>query len=133
MAELIKSFPEVAADTGERLSQPVSYRLISDFALPEDRTYRGAWRDDGAGAQIVHDMGKAREIHLAGVRRARAAKLEGLDRDWMRATGQGKKRDADVIEAKRQALRDLPTTLGVEDAKTIDELKAKWSPLLDAE
>ena len=39
----------------------------------------------------------------------------------MRATGQGKKQEADRIEAKRQALRDLPDVEGV---KTIEELKA---------
>lgn len=57
-------------------------------------------------------------------------KLDLLDREWMRSVGQGKKADADEIEARRQTLRDLPATLDTDSAATIDELKAKWSPLL---
>jgi hypothetical protein len=130
--ELARTFPKFDVDetTGEKIPrpQPTGFRRIKDADLPEDRRYRGAWRDrDGA---IVHDMPKARALHLDRVRARRAKKLDELDRDWMRAMGQSKKADADAVEAKRQALRDLPTSLGVEKATTIEELKELWPAAL---
>ncbi len=126
--EMRRAYPEYDLE-GNRRAQPVSHRRIADQHLPTDRTYRGAWRDDGAA--IVHDMPKAREIHLRNLRAKRAAKLEQLDRDWMRATGQGKKQEADKLEQERQKLRDLPASIGVDRANTVDELKALTSPLLE--
>lgn len=107
----------------------VSYRRIADADIPPDRTFRDAWEDDGVG--IRHNMTKARMLHLDRVRVARERVLSKLDAEWMRAQGQGKKDEADVVEAKRQALRDLPATLGVEDARTPEELAARWSLLLE--
>lgn len=125
--ELCRAFPEKDGD-GNARPQPARYRRISDSELPSDRSYRAAWADDGKA--VVHDMPKARALHLGKVRAARAAKLESLDRDWMKATGQGKKLEADRIEAERQTLRDLPTELKLDEARTVGELKARWSPLL---
>jgi hypothetical protein len=71
-------------------------------------------------------MTKAMGVHLGAVRAMRAVALDQLDRDWMRATGRSETKEAKRIEAERQALRDLPTTLGVEDASTTEELKARW-------
>jgi hypothetical protein len=119
--ELARTFPERDGD-GVPRPQPVRFRRIADDALPVERTYRGAWAEvDGA---IVHDMPRARALHLAMFRRARAERLDELDRNWMRATGQGKKHEADEIENERQRLRDLPATLGVEAAQTVEDLKA---------
>jgi hypothetical protein len=76
-------------------------------------------------------MPKARDLHIQRVRRARGLRLEDLDAKWMRASGQKKQNEADEIESQRQTLRDLPMTLKVEEAQTIEDLKGKWSPLLD--
>jgi len=124
MSELFRSFPEFDRDTGERRPQPKTFRRIADADIPNDRRYRSAWKDDGAA--IVHDMPKAREIHLRRIRNARGPRLDQLDRDWNRAYGRGKKRDADAIEAKREELRELPATLAtaLEAAQTIAELEA---------
>jgi len=109
--------------------QPIGYRRIEPSEVfektttPEQRLYRNAVVVDEDGV-LQHDMGKARAIHLRGVRDMRQPGLDQLDRDWMRATGQGKKQEADDIEAERQKLRDLPATLGVENVTTVDELKA---------
>jgi hypothetical protein len=127
--EVLRMFPAGVDSEGKPLPRPTNIRRIADGDIPSDRTYRDAWID--AGSKIDHDMAKARAVHLNRVRHARAVKLETLDRDWMRATGQNKKQEADSIEARRQALRDLPKTLDVDAARTIDELKAKWSPDLD--
>lgn len=102
----------------------VSYRFIEYWDLPQDRTYRDALKDHGT--HIGHDMTTARAIHIEHARVNRIAALEQLDRDWMRATGQGKKTEAATLEANRQAWRDLPATLAgqVESAQTIEELQA---------
>jgi len=102
--------------------QPVRYRRLQPGELPADRTFRDALTDNGS--KLGYDMARARALHLRRLRVARAPKLDQLDRDWMRATGQGDKKEADRVEAERQRLRDLPATLGVESATTIDELKA---------
>lgn len=102
--------------------QPTGYRVVRESDLPGDRSYREAWRD--TGTVIDHDMVRAREIHLARVRVARVERLSELDNEWMRATGQGDRPAADAVEAERQRLRDLPTTLGVEACNTVEELKA---------
>ena len=101
-----------------------SWRRIKADEIPADRTFRDAWRD--AGDRLDVHMPKARAIHLERVRVARAVKLDELDRDWMKATGQGKKAEADAVEAKRQRLRDLPSSLLVEAAETPEDLKTLW-------
>lgn len=122
-AEIAKSFP--AQDTnGVPLPQPVSYKIIEREELPQDREFRDAWEHDGT--TVRHNMPKARTIHLAHLRQARVDALGKLDREWMRATGQGKKQEVDAIEAQRQVLRDLPATLGIAEARTVDELKGCW-------
>ena len=121
--EMDRSFP-ACDQLGRPQPQPVSWVRTSAEALPQDRTYRNAWRHDGE--QVVHDMPHARRLHLDLVRQARLEQLGRLDRDWMRATGQGKQADAATIEAARQALRDAPATLDVDAATTVDELKARW-------
>ena len=122
-AEITKSFPAVDTN-GLPMPQPVSYKIVRRDELPTDRTYRDAWEHDGI--KVQHNMPKARAIHLAHLRQARVDKLGALDAEWMKATGQNKKQDADAIEAQRQALRDLPTTLALDAATTVEALKALW-------
>jgi hypothetical protein len=108
----------------DREKLPVTWARIAEHQIPTDRTYRNAWRlRDG---EIVTDMDHARRLHLDAIRHARARVLEQLDRDWMRAMGQGKTDEASKLERQRQTLRDLPETLRLEDARTTDELKTFW-------
>jgi len=125
--ELARTFPPQDLD-GTPRPQPIGFRRISDSELPADRTYREAWKD--SGETIVHDMPRARVIHLSRVRVARAAKLDQLDRDWMRATGRGDKAGVLEAEDRRQLLRDLPASLDVESAQTVEDLKQRWPALL---
>jgi len=99
------------------------YRLIEPSEIPTDRAYRNAWVDTGAA--VEHDMAKARRLHLERLRAERAALLPALDAQWMRATGQKNGKEADDVEAKRQALRDFPQTIAaaLAAATNIDELK----------
>jgi len=123
-------FREVERMYRDPRASAIGFRRIDDTDLPTDRTYRDAWADTGAGP-LTHDMPRARGLHLARVRLARAKRFAELDSEWMRAAGQGKKADEAAVEARRQALRDLPATLGVEAATTVEDLKACWSPLLE--
>lgn len=106
---------------------PVSWRFVpNDFVVETtDRTYRDAWKDDGPGKGIGHDMPKVRTIHLERLRGKRDRKLEELDKTWMRATGQGKKQEADAVEAERQRLRDGPVVWQAQlaVAQTVDEVR----------
>ncbi len=100
----------------------VSWRRLSDGDIPEDRTFRNAWVDDGQ--RITHDMAKAKDIKRAQLRHERAVRFPGLDGQWSRAFGQGRKDEAAAVEAKRQFLRDLPADPRIDAAKTIDDLNA---------
>jgi hypothetical protein len=93
-----------------------------------DRDYRDALRDDGKTLAI--DMPAARAKHLQLLRHERGAKLDALDREWMRETGRGRTAEADAIEAKREALRNAPADLApaIEAAAGIEELKAVKLP-----
>jgi hypothetical protein len=122
-AELSKALPSVNR-LGEPKPQPVRYKIVTWESVPKDRTYRNALQHTDQG--FHHDLEKAKALHLDKIRRARTAQLGELDKDWMRATGQGKKQEADAIEAQRQALRDAPQTVNLDTVTTIEELKLAW-------
>ena len=103
--------------------QPVSWRRVTLEDLPTHRVYRDAWHD--IGTRIDHDISKVRNITIERCRRDRNQKLDALDKEWMKATGQGKKSVADAVEAQRQVLRDLPATITAETvAMTTDDIIA---------
>jgi hypothetical protein len=107
-----------------------SWRVIDISELPKDRTFRHAWTDDGT--KITHDMAKVRDDHLLRIRYHRSVALAEMDKSWMRAMGQGNKKEAAKIEADRQTLRDLPVTTknAMDSAKTPKEVNDIWHPLL---
>jgi hypothetical protein len=98
-----------------------NWRRVNLEDIPNDRTYRNAWLD--TGSEIVHDLEKVKALHLDMLRRDRVPLLEQLDREWTRATGQGKSDEAKSIESKRQALRDLPHE-ALKSAASLEEVKA---------
>jgi hypothetical protein len=101
-----------------------SWRIIQDTDIPQDRTFRNSWMDDGK--TVTHDMTKARAIQMDRIRQARAPKLVALDAMWMKAVGQKDTVTADAIEAQRQKLRDLPQTTDLSKATDAASLKAIW-------
>lgn len=109
--------------------QPVRTRVIQESDIPADRAFRDALEDDGK--VLRHNLTKARDIHLARLRRKRVLLLEQLDRDWSRANGQGRTSEAAEIESKRQRLRDMTKDLApaIAAAKNTDELKAVELPV----
>ena len=70
------------------------------------------------------DMAKAREIHKANIREARAPKLAELDVEFQKALETGAS-TTDIV-AKKQALRDAPADSGITSANSAEALKAQW-------
>jgi hypothetical protein len=116
----------IAEEVKRSCPEYLAWHRVNPEDIPTDRTYRDAWHHDGE--TIAHDMAKAREIHRNKLRHERANVLVDLDGKWHRATGQGKKAEADAIEAQRQRWRDAPADPRIDAAQTVDDLKAIEAP-----
>lgn len=98
----------------------------SDVAsLPADRTFRDAWHHAGSGKVEVH-MDRARAIHLDRLRVARAPALAALDVEYQRADERGDVAAKAAVAKRKQALRDLPAALKLEQHATPEALAAAW-------
>ena len=79
------------------------------------------------------DMTKARAIHLEEIRKVRNKELAKEDINMMIANESGTSSAQDAVKAKKQTLRDLPTTFDITtDVDTPEKLKAKWPTELPA-
>ena len=117
----------VRAYNGNGKPTPKRYVILAEDAeLPSDREYRNAWAIDGG--KIVIDLTKAKDLHRAKLREARAPIMAQLDVDFMRALEQGK--DTAMITAQKQTLRDVTKADAINAAQTIDQLKAVTLGLL---
>ena len=101
------------------------YRIVNDSDLPEDDVFRSAWTID-----LTVDMDKAREIWMQNIRDSRDEKLNDLDLAWMRAMEMGEVEIAKSIALEKQGLRDLPTTINLNEFKKPDDLKGYWPDIL---
>ena len=104
--------------------RPVSVRQVTHADIPQDRTFRNAWRD--TGTTIKHDMDHAREIHMARVRRVRDRTIEKLDVPFMQAIEKGDAGKCAAISVEKQSLRDIPATLDLTKAVTPEALAVLW-------
>jgi hypothetical protein len=102
---------------------------LEEGDLPEDRTFRLAWKLTPDG--IVVDMPKAREIHKQNLRVQRAPLLAELDTEYMRADEEGNAAEKKRIAKRKQQLRDVTDDPAISKAKTPDELKAVIPPVLE--
>ena len=93
---------------------------LPDDWQPPDRAFRNAWRLNAGTFDI--DMTHAREIHRDRLRKLRSPMLAALDIEMSRAYNRSPA-IRDVIEAKRQALRDVTQDPMIDAALTPDELK----------
>ena len=100
----------------------LSYEIVEDSAIPTDRSFRNAWKQNGK--TIETDMTKAKEIHKTNIRTARAPKLAELDIEFQRALETSA--DTSTIVAKKQTLRDAPSASGISTAASEADLKAQW-------
>lgn len=106
----------------------ISVQVIERSDVPNDRTFRNAWKQEGRS--VGHDMDKCREIWKDKMREARAPILAALDADYSKADESGdqiKKRD---VAAKKQALRDVTKHADIDTAATPDDLKKVWPTVL---
>ena len=79
------------------------------------------------------DMTKARAIHLEEIRKVRNKELAKEDINMMIANESGTSSEQDAVKAKKQTLRDLPTTFDITtDVDTPEKLKGKWPTELPA-
>ena len=112
---------EIIAKRAAGSPQVLSWREIDPKDLPQDRTFRNAWKPD-----LTVDMAKARDIWRDKMRRARAPKLAELDIEYQRADEAAdvvRKRD---VARRKQALRDVTKDPRIEAASTPEALKAVW-------
>ena len=100
----------------------LSYEIVEDSAIPTDRSFINAWKQNGK--TIETDMTKAKEIHKTNIRTARETKLAELDIEFQRALETSA--DTSTIVAKKQTLRDAPSASGISTAASEADLKAQW-------
>ena len=100
----------------------LSYEIVEDSAIPTDRSFRNAWKQNNK--TIETDMTKAKEIHKTNIRTAREPKLVELDIEFQRALETSA--DTSTIVAKKQTLRDAPSASGISTAASEADLKAQW-------
>lgn len=115
---------EVAKWHANDQAQVTTIREIQESDVPVHYQYKESWRDDGAN--IVPDMTVAKVIKMDIIRAPRDAELDRLDKDYNRAVGRKQTVEADAIEAKREALRNVPQTFELSTATTLEELHALW-------
>jgi len=101
----------------------LSYEIVEDSAIPIDRAFRNAWKQNGK--TIETDMAKAREIHKTNIRNARIPKLAELDIEFQKAL-ETSASTTDIV-SKKQALRDAPADSAIASADTEAKLKAQWN------
>jgi len=120
---------EIAQWPDDLRQSAVSWRAVSDEEIPEDRTFRGAWRAGSGYTGIEIDMDHCRAIWKDNMRVARAPKLAKLDLEFQRAmeTGTSTKN----IIARKQALRDVTKLPSIEAATSPDDLKSVWPDVLN--
>jgi len=96
----------------------------ANITVPSSRNFREAWVL--SGNVISEDVTKAKEIFKDKIREVRKPLLEAEDVTYMKAL------EADDATAKaasvtrKNNLRNAPANTAIENATTIDELKAAW-------
>ena len=96
------------------------YEIVADDAVPTDRTFRNAWRKDGAS--VVENLAAAKEIAHETRRAKREEEFKPHD-DVIAKQIPGA--DADAAEASRATIRTKYATMqtSIDAASTTDEIK----------
>ena len=105
----------------DEFAKIVSHRPIDLADIPNDRTFRNAWKDDGLA--VVHDMPRARGIKRDHIRVERKPMLEKLDTLYLLADEVGNDAGKARIATRKQALRDATADPAIDAATTAEELK----------
>jgi hypothetical protein len=104
----------------------VSWEFVPNDYINEDNddTFRNAWVHKRGQRKPEHDMPKAREICRVYLRRARVAEFDRLDNEYRIADEAGDQQAKKNIGAIKQKFRDVTEDPRIENAKTVEELKA---------
>jgi hypothetical protein len=103
--------------------------LPQDWTMP-NKKYRDCWRESNGDIKVNLPLARAKK--LEEIRKERDAKLVESDKEWMIAMSTGQAQEAiDAINAKKQALRDLPEAAedvlsGKLSVNTIDAYEPEW-------
>ena len=95
---------------------------------PSDRHFRNAWTL--SGTVISEDMTTAKTIFKNKIREVRKPLLEAQDVLFMKAMEDGDSTEQSTIASKKKELRDAPAASAIDDADTIEKLKAAWDTSL---
>lgn len=123
VGESLKTDAEIESRAWQKLpADAIDPRWVSESAIPFDRTFRNAWKANGA--DIVVDMPKARDLLRNKLRELRKPKLEVLDAAYMQADERGDLAEKQRIAAQKQSLRDVTADPMIEAARTPEELRS---------
>ena len=95
---------------------------------PSDRHFRNAWTL--SGTVISEDMATAKTIFKEKIRSVRKPLLEEQDVLYMKALEDANSSAKTTIKNKKKSLRDAPAASAIDDADTIEKLKAAWDTSL---
>lgn len=87
------------------------------------KIYYEAWRSDGAG-NVMIDLPVARGIRMVDIRAERNRRLDDSDREWARLSEVGTPEQQAAHSAYRQALRDVPQSIDLDEIDTAGNLEA---------
>jgi len=102
-------------------------RIEDAVNLPPSRAFRNCWRNTvGAGGaeRVDVDMPLARAQKMAEIRTERNKRLAETDGLILRAKETGQAAQENQLALARQALRDLPATVGLDTLATPEALNA---------
>lgn len=102
--------------------------FICDASELSDRKWIKSWVMSGGKIEI--NTAKARDVYREHIRAVRPAFFEVLDRDSVIATENNDLEKRAEIVNKKNILRNLPTSIEIENAKSIEELKGLWDTTL---
>lgn len=94
--------------------------VIEQEQLLQSRRFRDCWRWNGATYDV--DMVLARTQRMTEIRAERDAKLDALDKEFMKALST--KQDTKAVVDKMQLLRDIPQSINLNSIQTAEELEA---------
>jgi hypothetical protein len=123
---VVVRIPTEDTDIYQLAASIVNCKIVDSSDLPKDSEFRSAWTMCG-----TIDIKKAKEIWKNKIRKIRKNLLEKLDVAWIRTMECGKVEDAiKIVELKKQ-LRDLTDHQDLKNAKTVEEIRAFWPPILE--
>ena len=100
----------------------VEFIACDEESIPQDLTFRDAWRKGTVGEPIKIDFGKAEEIHRARIRVAAEKKIEQLNGQLEKALENDNLPEQVAIRGTKKILRSIHA-MNLTHCKSIEDLK----------